>query len=98
MNEPTHNFDPRPSHHSLDHLDEFSARQLDSFRVTFDPNQAASLRVLGNSYRHFVLLLDPIDWREEEGEVSGRGSNEEGEYVRNDCRFLFYKEHLLLSN
>lgn len=49
------------SHHSLDHLDELSACQLDSFRISLDPDQAASLRVLGDPYRHFVLLLDPID-------------------------------------
>lgn len=49
------------SHHSLDHLNELSACQLDSFRVSLDPDQATSFRVLGDSYRHFVLLLDPID-------------------------------------
>lgn len=56
-------FDPIP-HHPLDHLNELSARQLDPFRVSFDPDQAASLGVLGDSHRHFVLLLDPIDCRQ----------------------------------
>lgn len=31
------------SHHSLDHLNEFSACQLDSLRVAFNPDQVASL-------------------------------------------------------
>lgn len=52
------------SHHSLDHLDEFSASQLDSLWVAFDPDQVAALRVLGDPHRHFVLLLDAIDWSE----------------------------------
>lgn len=54
------------SHHSLDHLNEFSASQLDALRVSLDPDEATSLWVLGDSYRHFVLLLDPIDWWEGE--------------------------------
>lgn len=50
-----------PPHHPLDHLYQFSASQLDSLGVAFDPDQVASLRVLGDSHRHLVLLLDPID-------------------------------------
>lgn len=59
---------PKPSagsHHSLNHLDELSARHLHSFRVSFDADQVAPLRVLWDSHRHFVLLLDPIDCRKE---------------------------------
>lgn len=52
---------PTHSHHSLDHLDEFSASQLDSLGVPFDPDQVAALRILGDPHRHFVLLLDAID-------------------------------------
>ena len=57
------------SHHSLDHLNEFSACQLDPFRVPFDPDQTTSIRVLGDSHRHFILLLDAVDCREEEWAV-----------------------------
>lgn len=59
------------SHHSLDHLNELSACQLDSFRVSLDPNQATAFRVLGDPYQHFVLLLDPINCSEGE-EKAGR--------------------------
>lgn len=56
------------SDHSLDHLDELPPCQLDSFGVSFNPDQTAAFGVLRDTHRHFVLLLDPIDCREGEGE------------------------------
>lgn len=84
---------PKHSHHSVHHLDELSSCHLDSLGVSLNPDQAASLGVLGDSYGHFVLLLDPIDWSEEREREDGTdGRDRETGRKRSEC-CNFRKNH-----